>query len=57
MITSCQRSLAVSFAADIIASPSATKRLATGVAAPVNDDDHFMAADIIMTHITKTSTS
>jgi len=39
-----KRSLAVSFANDVVASPSALKHLATGVAAPSNDDDHFMAA-------------
>ena len=39
-----KRSFAVSFAADVIALPSATKHLATGVASPVNNADHFMAA-------------
>ena len=39
-----KRSLAVSFTTDVVASPSASKRLATAVAAPSNDDDHFMSA-------------
>ena len=39
-----KRSLAVSFSTDVVASPSASKRLATDVAAPSNDDDHFMSA-------------
>ena len=39
-----KQSLAISFAANVITLPSATKRMATRLAAPFNDDDHLMAA-------------
>ena len=45
--TTSKQSLTVSFATDVIALPSASKRLVTGVAAPANDGDHFMSAIIL----------